>query len=195
MLVRMKLQVPFRMPVTRVMRSPARPSRSAASMGMPPATEASKSSRTPRRSARASRSAPCAAMSCLFAVTTERPLSSARATHAPAGSSPPTTSTTMSTGAAKISSMSDVHVTSPGTQSTRLRATSRLKMWVRRTPRGGCSVRMRAAARPTVPNPSSATRQDGSGGAVSSREGLGMANSALSAVGPVRVKFMDITFA
>src|SRR4029077_13923511 len=97
-------------------------------------------------------------MSCLLAVTTDLPNSSADRTHSYAGCRPPTSSTMTSASLFRMSSTSSVHVTDVGTQSTRLAAMRRLKM-----PRSSMlgtwpSHRILATDWPTVPNPSSPTR-------------------------------------
>src|SRR5579864_2196079 len=96
-------------------------------------------------------------MTCLLAVTTDLPDASAFRIHTPAGSSPPMSSTTMSTSDESTSLMSSVHLIAVESQSTRLRCTLRLRMCVRRSPAGGCSVRIRATELPTVPKPTMAT--------------------------------------
>ena len=138
-------------------RSPAKPWRNPLTIGMPPATAASKPRCAPRPRASASSSAPLSAMTCLLAVTTDLPASSARRIHAVAGSSPPITSTTTAASEPSTTSMSSVQTTSGGTQSTRLRSTLRLQICVSRRRRCDPSQRMRATARPTVPKPTSAT--------------------------------------
>src|SRR5882672_5908442 len=67
------------------------------------------------------------------------------------------TSTTMSTLEDKTSSKFSVHCTVDGSQSTFLRATLRLQMWVRRKGEGSRSHRILATERPTVPKPTIAT--------------------------------------
>src|SRR6266567_857400 len=99
-------------------------------------------------------------MSCLLAVTTDFPDCSARRTHSPAGSRPPMSSTTISASEERTPAMSSVQWMFFETQSTCLRLTPRLQMWVRRKPAGGCSVRMRATELPTVPKPRMATFRD-----------------------------------
>ena len=97
-------------------------------------------------------------MSCLFAVTTDFPACSAALTQSYAGLMPPATSMTMEASDARMASAESVHVTVPGTQSTRFLATSRLKMCVSWICGTSPLQRMRATAWPTVPNPISATR-------------------------------------
>ena len=89
--------VPFTMPITRRMRSPASDSRSGRISGMPPATDASKRMSTPAPSAVSNSSRPWVASSSLLAVTTGFPAISASTMRVRAGSIPPMTSTTMST--------------------------------------------------------------------------------------------------
>ncbi len=97
-LLRMKLQVPLRMPSMRSMRSPASPCSRPGITGIPPAT-AAPYFRCVRPGAAASRSnsTPWKAISFLLAVTTLLPASRARRTQAPAGSRPPASSTMTST--------------------------------------------------------------------------------------------------
>ena len=98
--VRMKLQVPFRIPATETTRSPAKLSRSARRIGIPPATAASMPRPTALARARAWSAAPSFARRSLFAVTTLFPAPSAARMSAFAGSSPPISSTTTSTSGA-----------------------------------------------------------------------------------------------
>ena len=82
-----------------------------------------------------------------------------RAAHPePAGSRPPTSSTITSTSEASTASASSLQTTLAGAQSTRLRATPRLKMWVNSRPCGLDSTRIRATELPTVPKPKMAMR-------------------------------------
>ena len=122
------MQVPFRMPSMRKSRSPASPSRTARTMGMPPATDASNSSSRLCRRASASSSTPCAEISCLLAVTTDLPACSERRIRSPAGCSPPITSTTMSASDPMTASRLSVQCTCGGTQSTFFRSTPRLQI-------------------------------------------------------------------
>ena len=72
--------VPFRIPAARSSSLAARQWAMGQSTGVPPATAGSNSSAASFSFARASSSAPFSAMSCLFGVTTLRPLSSAALT-------------------------------------------------------------------------------------------------------------------
>src|SRR5271156_1833316 len=157
MLLRMKLQVPFKMPWRRLMRSPASPCCTAGITGTPPATAAPYSSWQPCRRANSSSAGPCSAIIFLLAVTTDLPAASDRRTQSPAGFSPPANSTTMSGLDARTSSKFSVQSTEEGIQGTRLRSIPRLKMQPSATPCGGCSHRIRAADVPTVPKPKMAT--------------------------------------
>src|SRR3984885_15330622 len=140
-------------------RSPHSPVRSAGRTGTPPATEGPNSIRHPLRLASCRRSEPCRAISCLFAVPTDFPDSSALRTICSAGFRPPISSITMSTSDFRTDSTSSVHMTSFGTQDCFFRSTLRLQMWVRRRERLPFSHRIFATARPTVPKPIRATRQ------------------------------------
>src|SRR5258708_872398 len=64
----------------------------------------------------------------------------------------------MSASEERISQKSSVQITSAGTQGCFLRSTFRLQMWVRRSEELAVSHKILATARPTVPNPTSATR-------------------------------------
>ena len=79
-LVRMKLQVPLRMPATDCTRLAASPSRRPLIAGIPPATAASKYSAPPCSATSAASSAPRSATSALLAVTTALPARSAAMT-------------------------------------------------------------------------------------------------------------------
>ena len=125
---------------------------------MPPATDASKRTSSPLDRARSRSSVPWYAISCLLAVTTDLPELRAVRTQSYVGRRPPTSSMTMSTSAARTSSIDSVQTTDEGTQSTRFLATFRLKMCVRRTCGSSPLHRILATDCPTVPNPSSATR-------------------------------------
>ena len=122
------MQVPFRMPATRVSVSPARPCSIARTTGTPPATAASNRTWRPERPAASSSSGPACAMTCLLAVTTDFPAASARRIHSSAGDRPPISSTSTSTSSASASSMFSVQRTEGSIQSTRLRWTSRLQI-------------------------------------------------------------------
>src|SRR5438093_639843 len=87
------LVVPFRMATMRVMRSPARPSPMARTIGIAPPTAPSNRSWRPWRAAKLRSGAPSRAMTCLFAVTTDLPAASAARIHSAAGSRPPIAST------------------------------------------------------------------------------------------------------
>ena len=84
------------MPATICTRLAESPSRSAFTMGMPPATAASKATITPASRARAKISLPCTASSALLAVTTCLPLAMAASTTSRASVVPPITSTSTS---------------------------------------------------------------------------------------------------
>src|SRR6202034_4836374 len=140
-------------------RSPHSPVRSAGGTGAPPATEAPNSIRHPLLYASCRAPAPCRAISCLFAVTTDFPDPSALRTICSAGFSPPINSITMSTSDFRTDSTSSVHMTSFGTQDCFFLSTLRLQMWVRRRELLPFSHIIFATARPTVPKPITATRQ------------------------------------
>src|SRR5690242_3245259 len=151
--VRMKLQVPLRMPAILCRRSPARPSWMPTMAGMPPATEAPNSSRRPIFRARSSSSESDSEMSSLFAVTTDFPARSARRTQSPAGSRPPISSTTTSASEEKISSTFAVHRMSTGNPAIFFLSILRLKMCVRRSGLSLSLHKIFATERPTVPKP------------------------------------------
>src|SRR5579862_1177005 len=140
-------------------RSPHKPVRNAGSTGTPPATEAPNSNWHPLLDANCSKAVPCRAISCLFAVTTDLPASSAPRTISSAGVSPPISSITMSASECKTVCTSSVHVTSLGTHACFLRSKLRLQMWVNRSDGDWLSHRIFATDLPTVPKPISATRQ------------------------------------
>ena len=142
------------------MRSPASPSRSAAMIGMPPPTEPSKRSWHPR--SRAQRQRRAAVGDELLVRRHDRFAGVEGALHPrPRG--------------LRAAHQLDhdvcrrrqhlVDVVGPpdarGDPVDALAGDVRLKMRVSSTPGGGCSARMRATDRPTVPNPSSATRRRG----------------------------------
>src|ERR1700722_13909011 len=158
--LRMKLQVPFKMPCRRMMRSPASPCCTAGMTGKPPATAAPYSSWQPCRRANSSSAGPCSAINFLLAVTTDLPAASDSRTQSPAGLSPPANSTTMSALEDRTWSKLSVQSTEEGIQETRLRSIPRLKMQLSSTPCGGCSHKIRAAEVPTVPKPKMATFTD-----------------------------------
>ena len=89
--------MPLTMPSTRLIGSPRKLSRSGRIRGMPPHTAASNNKSMPDLSAAANNSAPCVAISALFAVTTGLPEASAFKIKARASSMPPINSTTKST--------------------------------------------------------------------------------------------------
>ena len=153
------MQVPFSTPATRHRRSPANPSRTARMIGTPPATAASNSKCRRCFAATSSSSAPASAITCLFAVTTDFPASSACRIQVEAGSVPPMSSTTMSASEASTSAKSEVQTAPSGVQAAdaRFRSTSRLQTWVSRSGRPSPLPRILATDRPTVPNPTSAT--------------------------------------
>src|SRR6266511_3953975 len=142
--VRMKLVVPFTMPITRRMRSPASDSRRGRMRGMPPATEASSS---------------------LLAVTTGLPAFRASVMRLRAGSIPPITSTTTSmSGSVTTASASCVNrPAGSGTSRSRARFRTATRFTSRCTP-ARCSIRSafspikRTSAEPTFPQPSKPTR-------------------------------------
>src|SRR6266566_6631324 len=70
------------------------------------------------------------------------------------------TSTRMSASEERMSAISSVQRTVAGSQSTRLRSTLRLQIWVSRRPAGDRSDKIRATELPTVPNPTIATFSD-----------------------------------
>src|SRR5208283_1987116 len=99
-------------------------------------------------------------MSCLLAVTTDLPAAKHLRSHPSAGSSPPTSSTTISAPELRISLKFSVHTTDAGTHfaasEARLRSTSRLKMCVSSMSDSFDDASTRATELPTVPKPSSA---------------------------------------
>src|SRR5690242_19180487 len=96
-------------------------------------------------------------MSCLLAVTTDLPASSAAFTQERAGSIPPSTSTTTSVSLLRTASMCSVQQTDESTHETRLRFTLRLKTCVSSNQGTLSELRIRATDLPTVPKPRSAT--------------------------------------
>ncbi len=78
-------------------------------IGMPPPTAASISTYTPRAAAAAAISSPWRAITALFAVTTGLPAAMARRIRERAGSSPPITSTTISTAGSSTTAAGSVH--------------------------------------------------------------------------------------
>ena len=125
--------------------------------GMPPATEAPYSRRLPMRRASSVNSAPRSEMSNLFAVTTDFFELKARRIHSPAGSKPPTSSTTTSTPEERTSSAFSVHRMEAGSSAIFLRAMFRLQMYSSESGPLGLLARILATDRPTVPNPISPT--------------------------------------
>ena len=85
--------VPFTMPLTTSMSSPARLSARGRITGIPPPTAASYMTETPALFAASTISSPLVAISSLLAVTTGFPERRAARTRVPAGSRPPMTST------------------------------------------------------------------------------------------------------
>src|SRR5690348_17143467 len=131
--------------------------------GTPPATEAPNSNWQPFSAATADSSGPKCAMSCLFAVTTDFPASSAAAIHERAGSTPPTTSTRTSASPLNTASTSSVQQTDESTHETRFLCTLRLNTCVSANPGTAPELRMRATELPTVPKPRSATLREAAG--------------------------------
>src|SRR4051812_33723221 len=161
MRVRMKLVVPLTIPITRVMCSPARDSRSGRRIGTPPATAASKSRSTPATSAAAYSSAPWLASSSLLPVTTGLPLFSAVRMSSRAGSMPPISSTTTSTsGSSTTDAASSVRTPSgSSTGRSRLRLRTATRVTSRRSPVRRTTSSRRVSTRftngaPTLPQPS-----------------------------------------
>jgi hypothetical protein len=156
------------------MRSPASDSRSGRISGIPPATAASKRRSTPAVAAASNSSAPQLASSSLLAVTTGLPAFNAERIRVRAGSTPPITSTTMSTSgldATEAASVVNLPV-SIGTSRSRdwlrtaIDATDRFRP-VRAAMRSASSTRRWHSAPPTLPQPSSPTRSgDDMGGRV-----------------------------
>ena len=89
--------MPLIIPASHSMRLPARPSRIALIIGIPPATAASKATLTPCSAAAAKISLPCSAISALLAVTTCLPLAMALSTNSLATVVPPISSTNICT--------------------------------------------------------------------------------------------------
>src|ERR1039457_7209629 len=148
------------MPLTRVIWSPERPCSTPAMTGTPPATAAPCTSCTLCFAASRSSAAPRYAINCLLAVTTDLSAAKDFRSQRSAGSSPPTSSTTMSARELRTSSKFSVHTTEPGTcfaaSELRLRAMLRLKMWLSSTPGSFAAASTRVTALPTVPRSSSA---------------------------------------
>ncbi len=155
------------MPVTRRMRLPARPSRTALMTGMPPATAASKASTAPPASAAPASSAPCSASSALLAVTTWRPARKDASTRERAGLPvPPISSATTSTAG------SDARPSGFSCQAYAARSVPRLRERSRaltavptlgRAARAGMTSAFSRSSRstpaPTVPSPAIPTRR------------------------------------
>ena len=146
----MKFVVPLTIPWMRSTCAPASDSRSTRTTGTTPATAASNPRCTPRSRASVHSSSPRRESSCLFAVTTWRPPSSARRTYSNAGSTPPISSTTSSE-RSRISSKSPrERVSTPTISGARP---------VRRSIAAARSPSRRSNAEPTVPCPSSPIRR------------------------------------
>ena len=154
----MKLQVPLRMPSMRSMRSPASPCSSPGITGIPPATAAPYfrcpplCRRQPLQFDPVERNQLLVGRDHALAGIEGAPYPGARRiepahqfhNHIGIG--------------ARTASASSLHTTAGAVQSTRLRATLRLKTCVNSSPSGFDSDRMRATELPTVPNPKMATR-------------------------------------
>src|SRR5689334_8358434 len=143
-----------------VIRFASRSRRNGAISGMPPPTLASNMMSSPRACASASNSGPDFAISSLLAVTTCLPAWMARRMNVPAGSSPPMTSTTMSTNGSSRTSLALV-VSKFGGKST-VRGLERSRTAARRTTSDAPtwrakysrrSSRARATPPPTTPRP------------------------------------------
>ncbi len=159
--------VPLTIPMTRWMRSPVSDSRSARTRGMAPATAASYNRSTPRSRARVRRATPSwDASSALLAVTTGRPASRAARTSAPAGSSPPISSTTMSTSGSATRAAASVVSSARGTWSGRGASRSWTAIPAMSNTAPDCTAsaparlwRIPTRAAPTLPQPRTATRR------------------------------------
>ncbi len=164
--VRMKLVVPLTMPMTRRIRSPASDSRSGRMSGMPPPRRPRRAGRprpsTPPRTARD----PQLASSSLLAVTTGLPALRASRIRVRAGSIPPMTSTTTSTSGSATTEWASVVRTPAGSGASALAdwlrtatAASSSRSPVRAAIALGVVARAgRTRAPPTLPHPSSPTR-------------------------------------
>ena len=141
--------VPFTMPWTRSMCAAASVSAITRIAGTTPATAPSKRSWTSFSRAASKISSPNCDSSCLFAVTTWRPSPSARSTYSRAGSVPPMSSTTRSLRCSRSA------------KSPRLRVSTPASSGRRPVSAAIASARDSSSswnAAPTVPWPSSATR-------------------------------------
>ena len=130
--------------------------RCARTIGIAPPTAASNRSWRPWRAASTSSGCPARAMTCLLAVTTDLPASSASRIHPAAGSMPPMVSTMTSTSLRE----EIVEAGRPGdggerpAGSARFCVARRSQMCVNVRPRtASCPVSRRATADPTVPKP------------------------------------------
>src|SRR5271169_928243 len=139
--------------------SPPSPSCNPEITGTPPATDAPNWICWFIWRARLINSSPERTINCLLAVTTDLPEVRARRIQSSVGCRPPITSTTISALEDRTSSILSVHSTEEGSQSTFLRATLRLRTWVRRRWVFERSQRILATELPTVPKPRRATLQ------------------------------------
>src|SRR5918999_4965941 len=152
------------MPRMRATRSPARDSLSGWTSGIPPPTAPSNARSTPALSAASNRSAPAVDRSSLLAVTTGLPERRASRIELRAGSTPPITSTTISTsGSPMTSSGSSVRRSGsrgtsrglPGRRTATRRTSSRRP--ARRSMSSLRSASRRITAEPTTPHPRTPT--------------------------------------
>ena len=146
------------MPATSVSVSPARPLSIARMTGTPPATAPSNRNWQPCAAATAQSAGPACAMTCLFAVTTGMPRSSAARIQRSAGSSPPMSSTKTSAPPSRASSTDSVHRTRSSGHPFALIDARRSTTATSWTSSGNC-WRTVATDRPTVPKPARTTRQ------------------------------------
>ena len=154
--VRMKLVVPLTIPCTRSIVAPASDSCSTRMTGTTPATAPSKRSWTPCSRAASHSSSPWWESSCLLAVTTCLPARIAASSQVRAGSSPPISSTIRSDSSSSSSNdPPPLRVSTPDRTGRRPVIRAIRSAW-----RGSSS----AKADPTVPCPSSPTRNGLPGG-------------------------------
>ena len=160
----MKLVVPLMMPASMSIRLAASPSRSALTMGMPPATAASKATITPCSRAFAKISLPYTASSALLAVTTCLPFAMAASTTSRATVVPPITSTstsmagslTMSKGSS-LMAMSGPTILRTASRPRDTTRVTRIRQPERRLISSALFFRTSNTPLPTVPSPSSPT--------------------------------------
>src|SRR5450755_2971533 len=161
----MKLVVPLMIPAIHSIRFAVRPSRSALTIGIPPATAASKATTTPLSRAAAKISVPCTASSALFAVTTCLPAAIASRTSAFATPVPPISSTMTSISGREMTDRASATTSAAPAASAPARTVSRSAMCVMRISRPALLLisswlrcRTLKVPPPTTPAPSNPTR-------------------------------------